>query len=144
MIKITSTLLLSICCFFTSHAQNSMSGKNYKALLRSSCIKMVNGGCMQYDYNLLKFEKDSVIVSSKMEVRCVPKEREKGYQSIRKPISKKYHWSIKNNMISIEGFDEYGKLSMVGEELIGYTKGLDHIGLGGPKKVVYIEERLKK
>ena len=144
MVKIYVILTLMLFCSFTVSAQDNILGKTYKAQIGESCRKTTEGGCMVYTFRVLEFEKDSVIITYKVKASCEPKERENGLEKMYDRLIEKYKWSITDRIINIQGFNEYGKLSIEAEKLIGHTKSLQHIGLGGPKRLEFVEERTKK
>ncbi len=101
--------------------QKDLSGKIYKALIAEDCKEMPDGGCMIYTYRILNFKKDSVIVSSRVIAKCTPKEIKYNYSMNDNPV-KTFRWNRKNDTITIEGFNEYGKLIFQNSKLIGENK----------------------
>lgn len=97
-------------------------GKKYKALLSEACKLMTDGGCMIYTYRVLKFSQDSVTVSYEVDAKCTPQEREKNYNNQLKNAVKNYKWGTRNNLLLIEGFDEYGELIFQNATITGFDK----------------------
>lgn len=116
--KTMITIILLIFSFTNSIAQNKIVDKTYVAQVGASCKKMDNGGCMIYSYCSFKFEKDSVLVSNFTKASCSPIEKESFYNTIL-PERIKYSYSIKNNVITIKNFTEYGKLKYYLGNIIG-------------------------
>lgn len=106
---------------FSVHS-TQQTGKKYKALLSESCKLMTDGGCMIYTYRVLNFNKDSVTVSYEVEAKCTPQDREKNYINQLRNAVKSYKWSNRNNLLLIEGFDEYGELIFQNTTITGRDK----------------------
>ncbi|MBO9204949.1 MULTISPECIES: hypothetical protein [Niastella] len=96
---------------------HSPAGKTYKALLAAGCKEFDDGGCTLFEYRLLCFKKDSVDVSLQVIANCLPEEREIYYNRLYD--TKTYKWKINNNIITIEGLGDYGKLKFRDSMLIG-------------------------
>ncbi len=77
---------------------------------------------MIYTYRVLKFSPDSVTVSYEVDAKCTPQEREKNYNNQLKNAVKNYKWSTRNNLLLIEGFDEYGELIFQNATITGFDK----------------------
>jgi len=101
------------------NTQVDPTGKTYSAKVNETCKTMSDGGCMIYTYRVLNFKKDSVIVSYRVIAECSTKSLEKGYENMHNNLTKTYKWTLKNETINIEGFDEYGTLSIANSKLIG-------------------------
>lgn len=91
-------------------AQNNYAGKYYVAQISASCKEMVNGGCMVYKYCILKFDKDSVEVSSPTKAYCTPIRLEYTYNS-KNNLTKRYEWKVVSNKLMINDFEDFGKYS---------------------------------
>ncbi len=116
--KTLKYLLLSL--FFVTiqlYSQKQVIGKTYNAQVSASCKEMNDGGgCMDYTYCEIKFEKDSALVSYTSREYCTPKS-DKRNNDISEKI--KYYYTIKKDIITIKNFNQYGKLSYFGNKLIG-------------------------
>lgn len=104
------------------NVQNDPTGKHFKALVSETCKQMKDGGCMIYTYRLLHFKTDSVVVSYQVIASCSPKERENNYKHMYDNLTKTYKWSGNNDTITINGFDDYGKLIIQNSKLLGEDK----------------------
>ena len=102
--------------------KNDLIGKSYKALVGESCKEMTNGGCMIYTYRILNFKTDSVVVSYQVMAYCSPKEIENNYAHLYDNLTKTYKWTVSNDTITINGLDDYGKLTLQNSNLIGVDK----------------------
>lgn len=102
--------------------KNDLTGKSYKALVGESCKDMTNGGCMIYTYRILNFKTDSVVVSYQVMAYCSPKEIENNYAHLYDNLTKTYKWTASNDTITINGLDDYGKLTLQNSSLIGEDK----------------------
>ena len=109
-IKIVLFVLTLLFCF-KLNAQDKLVGRTYKAQVSKSCNDMVG---MDYTYCVLKFEKDSVLVTYRMRIDYPHNEADYNQNN-----RKKYKWSIKKNIITIKNFSDYGKLIYKGNSLIG-------------------------
>jgi hypothetical protein len=115
-IKLVS--ILFIVSFLNGiHLAHNPAGKTYKALISEGCKEMEGGGCTLYEYRLFCFKQDSVDVSYQIIASCFPIEREKYYN--RSYDTKAYKWKISNNIVTIEGLNDYGKLKLRDSMLIG-------------------------
>ncbi len=104
------------------NVQNDLTGKSYKALVGESCKEMTNGGCMIYTYRILNFQTDSVIVSYQVMAYCSQKELENNYAHLYDNLTETYKWTASNDTITINGLDDYGKLTLQNSNLIGEDK----------------------
>lgn len=118
--------LLIILAFVQSmlgiNIQNDPTGKNFKALVNESCRELTEGGCMVYTYRILNFKTDSVVVSYQVMAYCSPKERENNYNHMYDNLIKTYKWSANSDTITINGLDDYGKLTIQNSKLVGEDK----------------------
>lgn len=112
-------IFLLFFTYITTYAQNSPEGKTYTLLTSSVCKKMEGGGCNIDTYKVMEFVKDKVSIYELIKASCTPKEREENYKNKAEPIKYVRYWSIKNDKIFIEKYDEYGKLELKGDKLIG-------------------------
>ncbi|MBL7911087.1 MAG: hypothetical protein JNJ41_08555 [Bacteroidia bacterium] len=110
-----------IALFMSSEikAQLSPEGKTYTLLTNSVCKKMEGGGCNIDYYKVMEFTKNKVSIYELVKASCTPKEREENYNNKAEPIKSVRYWTIKDNQIFIEKYDEYGKLELKGDKLIG-------------------------
>jgi len=97
-------------------------GKVYKAELSATCKTFADGGCMTYSYGIVQFEKDTVHISKKRITECTPRERESQLGNSEEQFSISYSWAISNDTITIDGFNDYGQLILVNNQLIGVSK----------------------
>lgn len=121
MLKKTIVLLTLFLCNFSLNAQLNLTGKFHVAQISASCEKYINGGgCMIYNYCVMKFDKDSVEISYPQVANCSTKENEINYPSNNK-FAKKHKWIIKANKLIINDFKEINNYSF--EE-----KSADYVG----------------
>lgn len=112
-------IFASVFFINTVHAQNSPEGKTYTLLTNSVCKKMEGGGCNVDYYKVMEFMQNKVSIYETVKASCTPKEREENYNNKAEPIKSIRYWSIKDNKIFIEKYDEYGKLELKGDKIIG-------------------------
>lgn len=102
---ITFLLLYSV----SGRAQNSiLENKEYSIVVSESCKSFKEGGCLVTTYNVLKFEKDSVTISTYTKADCESVERNAYYDSSN--LSGKYSYQIhkkKNSANYILRINEY-------------------------------------
>jgi hypothetical protein len=110
--------LLFTFCFIKVNAQSSPEGKTYKKTLSSVCEKMEGGGCNIDTCQVMEFAKDKVSIYKLVKASCTPKEREENYNNKAEPLKAVRYWSIKNNKIFIEIYDEYGKMELKNDKII--------------------------
>lgn len=91
--------------------------KKYKSLIGHSCKERTDGGCEVYSYATLIFSKKSVKIISESKISCFPKEIEKIYDDVSKPIVTIAQYQIKNNKIYIKDF-QYSPLIIGKKELV--------------------------
>ena len=116
---LSSVLILLFFLSFTNiNAQLSPEGKTYKAHLSSVCKKMEGGGCNVDTYQVMEFIKDKVIIYRLVKASCTPKEREDSYNNKEEPIKYTRYWSVKDNKLFIEKYDEYGKMEIKDAKII--------------------------
>ena len=123
---ISIILIATTPIFGQNAAQNAPIGKSYKALTCETCKMMNDGGCVLYTYQTLTFSQDSVWVSSEVFAQCSSKEKEDRYNHSYNHLAKSFKWNIKNDIIEIEGFDQYGKFTLQNLKLIA-TNQLEFI-----------------
>lgn len=121
MIKLL-TILLFVPSIMGVNVQNDLTGKSFKALIVESCKEMTEGGCMIYTYRILNFKTDSVVVSFQIIANCWPKVIENNYTHMYDNFIKTYKWSASGDTITINGLDDYGKLTLKNSKLIGEDK----------------------
>jgi len=102
----------------TLNAQSSPEGKTYKAHLNSVCKKMEGGGCTVDTYQVMEFSEKKVIIYRQVKASCTPADREESYNNKPEPVKYVRYWSIKNNKLFIEKYDEYGKMELNNEKII--------------------------
>lgn len=109
-------IILAIC-FFTGKAQSTVSGKTFIAQTSTTCKDMAKGGCTLTNFCMLKFNKDNVEVTTYCKANCTDQKLEKNYERAREV--KTYKWSQQKNTVRIEGFDDYGSLTLGADVLTG-------------------------
>jgi hypothetical protein len=117
-----SIILVFVLSMLGLKVQNDLTGKNFKALVGETCKDMTDGGCMIYTYRILNFKTDSVVVSYQVMAYCSPKERENNYSNIYDNFIKTYSWSVNSDTLTINGLDDYGKLTIQNSKLVGEDK----------------------
>lgn len=121
-LNLVSTLAFLLPFLYAPDMKHTPIGKNYRALINETCKEMTDGGCMIYTYQILNFNQDSVAVSYQVTAYCSLKERENNYNRTSDNSVKKYKWSNKNDTLTIEGYDNYGKLAFQNSILMGEDK----------------------
>jgi hypothetical protein len=113
-------LALLITTLLSSYKYNThpIIGKTYEAEVGASCKIYAKGSCMIYEYDALTFKKDTVMVSNRQAANCTDKEKEGRYKRSGEQ-SKSYKWTISNDTLTIENFNDYGKLVVKENQLIG-------------------------
>lgn len=101
-------------------AQFKIIGKTYKAVISASCKEFNDGGTMIYTYCILKFEKKNVTVFYETEFESTRKGIDENSKKTDK--GKAYKWIKIRNVITIKGFNDYGRLNILDEKLIGRKK----------------------
>ena len=96
-----------------------LPGKTYEGRVKYVCKKMVDGGCAITTYCVLRFSEHAVEVHYYAQAACTPKEREAKYSHDYSNEKKTYTWSIVENVITIEGFNEYGTFKFLDNKIIG-------------------------
>jgi hypothetical protein len=117
---------ISICFLLLSislNAQLYLIGKKYTAHTGTSCKLYNDGGCDIYYYKDLEFEKDSVIVTNRINFLYVRNGSETKNKSIEK---KKYKWSIRKNIIFIKNYNDFDKLRLINKIIIGHIISSDN------------------
>ncbi len=99
-------------------AQNSPEGKTYQLLTNSVCKKMEGGGCTVDYYQIMEFTNKQVTIYKLIKASCTPKEREESYNNKPEPLKHIRYWTIKDNKIFIEKYDEYGKMELKDDKII--------------------------
>lgn len=102
---------------------DELMGKTYIAKIREACKEMSTGGCMIYTYEVLKFKKDFVEVFYTTKATCTPKELEKNYEHLFDNVTKTYKWAMHNNVLTIEGLEDFSTLTFTESKLVG-SKGV--------------------
>ncbi|MDR3286867.1 MAG: hypothetical protein LBT27_05450 [Prevotellaceae bacterium] len=105
----TTLLAVKILNYLT---ENQLIGKTYQAKISESCAKTLDGGYTTYTYCILKFEKNNVRISYKTKTSRTYEEKDKGKEEIRK-------WTVQNNRIIIQDFDDYGTFKIQDAMLVG-------------------------
>ena len=121
----TINLLLLYCV--NANAQNNLVGKTFVAEVGLACKIMADGGCSIYTYRVFKFEKDSVFISYRVKADCPTKANENRYEHIYDHLKETHKWTINNGIITIENFNDYGKLTMQQSKLIGKTDQVEKL-----------------
>ena len=88
--------------------ENRLVGKTFIRKLRHSCVMTTNGGFDIYIFLLLSFDQHSVTVTEQRvdtEAHIIDK--------------KVYSWKVVGNAVEIDHFDDYGKLQIKTDRLIG-------------------------
>ncbi len=111
-------VLVLILLTNSTFAQNSPEGKTYQLLTNSVCKEMADGGCNIEYYQVMEFTTKKVTIYKLIKAKCTPKEREEGYNSKAEPVKYIRYWSIKDNKIFIEKYDEYGKMELKDDKII--------------------------
>ncbi|MEO6305017.1 MAG: hypothetical protein ABIP51_17780 [Bacteroidia bacterium] len=109
--------LLFAFCTITANAQSSPEGKKYVLLTDYACAKMEGGGCSINTYKVFEFIKDKVFIYTLVKASCTSKEREENYNKD-EPVKSTRYWTIKNNKIFVEKYDEYGKMELNEDKII--------------------------
>lgn len=91
-----------------AESQIQLSGSTYKASVEYVCKKMPGGGCTITTFCILSFSEETVSVHFYDKVSCVPEEREADYSDDPDDKKETYRWTKSGNVITIEGFDQYG------------------------------------
>lgn len=112
-----SIIIMSLF-FAGSSIHPDITGKTYQAEVQATCKTMKDGGCMIYTYCVLSFEKDQVAISTYVKASCTAKEKEAGYESRNGKDFRQYKWHTKNNIVYIEGFEDYGAFTYKEETLV--------------------------
>lgn len=79
---------------------------------------MEGGGCTIETYQVMEFAKNKVSIYKLIKASCTPEEREENYNNKSEPVKYIRYWSIKDNKIFIEKYDEYGKMEMKNDKII--------------------------
>ncbi|WP_309608044.1 hypothetical protein [Flavobacterium sp.] len=102
------------------YSQKQIIGKIYKAQISASCKEFNDGGgCMDYRYCTLQFKKKTVMISYQNESHCTPHNKDDNDNNLNDDLNKKYFWTVQNKIISIKGFNDYGKFIIKNKKLIG-------------------------
>jgi hypothetical protein len=116
------TLILLTMANTTAYGQNKtkfsksdFAGKTYRAEVYEMCGKIEGGGFNEHLYCDLQFKKDSVKVTHRtLRTTSVYDKVENSEKS----ENKTYKWKIRNNVIIIENFTNYGQFIFKNEQLV--------------------------
>lgn len=112
-------LLLLVSFWQPTRVDKDPTNKKFKGLESASCRELTNGGCMVYTYRILDFRADSVVISYEVIPNCTPSELDKNYANLYKDLTSTYAWSLHNDTVTIEGFENYGRLFLYQSTLYG-------------------------
>ena len=120
--KSVLTVLVLIFYSVLGFAQsNIIEGKRYSIVVSESCKSFNDGGCLITTYNVLNFEKDSVVVDYYTKADCESKERSSFYNN--EGSIGKYPYQIQkkkdspNHIVRINEY-QFGSLEVFPDYLI--------------------------
>ncbi len=114
-----------LICSVNSYAQYSPVGKTFSAQVSASCRETTTGGCMIYTYCNLSFEKDSVAIFDYTEKNCISSDPSGSFQKNGYGPTKKYSWKIKDGLITIKDFTDYGNFNQYDAAVLAGKKEMN-------------------
>jgi len=127
--------------FFSSVKANAqeteLAGRRFAAAQGQTCKSMTEGGCMLSFYRIMEFDADSVLISWRVEASCTPVEKEAAYEKMYDHLSTKHKWTVENDVLRMEGSEEFETLTISPGSLSGMKKS------AGAEEGILFREELK-
>jgi hypothetical protein len=98
-------------------SQSSVASKIYVAQMATSCKETLEGGCSIFYYCVLKYEKDSAIVTYPTLKYCYAKNQHVQFSQTTTKKPKKYKWLRRNNKLTVKGFVDFQKYTFIEKEV---------------------------